>query len=144
MQNRSHHTLSVFYKILAREMKVSRATAVAVSGFLLTCVVERLSTQEAKHLISGLPKLLQEGLLEIKGSNRKITPRFILQHLDEDFGFDTRTSYQLVRGFWNGLDYFFMGRETNHVLKQFSKELQTFFTGEKSLKNSISSIARSI
>lgn len=129
-KRRHENTLNVFYKVLAREMKVSRPTAVAVSGFLLTCLIERISPQEARHLISELPKILQEDLLDIKGPNRKITPRFILQHLDEDFGFDTRTSYQLVRGFWMGLEYFFRGHQTEHVLGQLSKELQIFFISQ--------------
>lgn len=129
-KRRQESTLNVFYKILAREMNVSRPTAVAVSGFLLTCLVERISPQEARHLILDLPKILQEDLLDIKGPNRKITPRFILQHLDEEFGFDTRTSYQLVRGFWKGLEHFLREHQTEHVLKQLSKELQTFFISQ--------------
>jgi CBS domain-containing protein len=143
-KGRQETTLNAFYKLLAREMKVSRPTAVAVGGFLLSSIVERISPNEARHFIAELPKLLQDDLLDIPGPNRKITPRFILQHLDEDFGFDTRSAYQLVRGFWNGLEFFMMGHQTEHVLAQFSKELQVFFTGEQFKKLPPSAISHSV
>ncbi|OQW50491.1 MAG: hypothetical protein A4S09_01475 [Proteobacteria bacterium SG_bin7] len=129
LKHRQENTLNIFYKVLAREMKVSRPTAVAVSGFLLTCLIERVSPHEAHQLIAELPKILQQDLLDIEGPNRKITPRFILRRLDEDFGFNTRASYQLVRGFWSGLECFLLGRQAPYILKQLPKELQVFFTG---------------
>lgn len=130
-RSRQEQTLNTFYKVLAREMGVSRPSAVAVGNFLLTQVIQRVPHVEALHLISELPKLLHDELLALpEGPNRKITPRQILQTLDEEFGFNTKTAFRLVRGFWNGLEYFFMGHETEHLLNQMSKELQVFFAGE--------------
>lgn len=131
-KKRQIQTLNTFYKVLAREMRVSRPSALAIGNFLLTQVVQRISHGEALHLIAGLPKMLHEELLRLPhGPNRKITPRLILQTLDEDFGLDTKTAFRMVRGFWSGLEYFLMGHETDHLLSQMSKELQIFFSGEK-------------
>ncbi len=135
-QGRQQQTLNTFYKILSREMGVSRPSAVAVGGFLLTQVIERISHNEALHFISELPKLLQDELRELpSGPDRKITPRHILQRLDEDFGFDTKAAFRMVRGFWSGLEKFLAGRESQHLLGQFSKEMQVFFAGESFKKH---------
>lgn len=124
------HTLNRFYKIIAESMKLDRDFSEGLTFYLIKQISQRLPLSGSVHLISQLPKLLHEDLLNLPvGPNRHITSRFLIDDIGQRFGFDPEDVPNVLRQFGDALTDA-LGGELAHVAAQLPKKMAKLFFGE--------------
>jgi len=123
---RREQTLNRFYILVAERTGLDRSRSEDVAFYLLSAIVQRLPPSGAAQLISQLPKLLQEDLLDLKaGPNREITPDALLAGMVERFGMTFGESGAVLEHFWEALDAFTLhSHEVDQALMQFPQEIR--------------------
>jgi hypothetical protein len=85
------------------------------------------------HLISQLPSLLQEDLLDLPaGPNPNITAESILSGIMKEFRLNQTDASNLIRYFWQGLEEFLDHGILAATLSGFPSDIKLIFAGYKS------------
>lgn len=129
-QERLEHKLNRFYSILEKHTLLDRIDVEELSHYVLSSIVRRLPSSGAAQLISQLPRLLQEDLLDLKaGPNRHITADALVSGVASKFNFTPGNAKKVLHEFWEALEEFTAdSNEPNQALMQLPVEMRELLT----------------
>ncbi len=129
-EERKTKNLERFYAILRRHMGLGGDIVESVTYFVLKNIVRRLTYTGATQLASQLPESLKESLLDLpKGPDRAITRESLIAGLREKYKLSDEKTYEVLAGFWSGLEEFTHHSQPEKVLKQLPPDMEKLFGG---------------
>ena len=129
-QARAEQTLGRFYHVVAEKTNLARPAVEEITQYLLRAIVQRLPASGAAQLISQLPSLLQEDLLDVKaGPNREVSAQSLYTELASRFHMDLERTEAVIEGFWSALEAFTgCSGETGQVLVQLPRPIRSLLS----------------
>lgn len=129
-RERAEGTLNRFYNLVSEFTRVERPVAEHMAVYLLSAIIQRLPVTGAVQMISQLPKLLQEDLLDLRaGVNRTITADTLLQGMISRFQMNAKEAETAIGRFWDALENFTStSREPDQVLMQLPEDMRNLLS----------------
>lgn len=125
-QERLEHKLNRFYSLMEKHTLLDRVDVEELTFYVLSSIVRRLPSSGAAQLISQLPRLLQEDLLDLKaGPNRHITAEALVSGVSTKFAMTPGNAKKVLHEFWEALEEFTAdSKEPNQALMQLPVEMR--------------------
>ena len=130
---RADQTLNHFFNVISQRTNLDTDTAIKAGTLVLSAIVRRMHYSGAAHLISQLPKNLQEELLDLPaGPDRRICAISIFTELKRQLGFDENQAREIVTDFGRALEELTGQGQFDHAMAQLPDDLRCLFTAHRS------------
>lgn len=131
-QGRSLQTMDKFIEAFRTGLELNEESSRRIIDFIFSEVVRRLHYSGAAHLISQLPQMLQDDLLQLPaGPDRSITAERLIVGLADRLGISEENARRYFPKFWRILNEKISSHEADHVIHQLPLDIQSLFLNER-------------
>lgn len=132
---RAEQTLNLFYKSIGTKSGLKGEQKVKAIRAILECLIKRLHYTGAAHLVSQLPRKLQDDLLSLRaGPDRSVTVEKVIEEVSRAIGVTEEQAKPYVFRIFSALGSLIQPGQLGHIKAQLPEEMRVLFEDELKAK----------